>query len=72
MGGVVKFPGVKTKRKFPADEFLKDIVNEGFSEIIVIGLIEENDYFWFGGNIRDAETIVYLLERAKKQVMEDC
>ena len=69
MGKILKFNGI-TDLPVCAKEFLKNVSKIDFQKVLVIGLTED-DEFWFGGSFFEADTIVYFLERAKKEALED-
>ena len=69
MGKVLKYDGI-TKIPVSAKEFFEGLKGINFQKALVIGLTDD-DEFWFGGSFSEADTIVYFLERAKKEALED-
>lgn len=63
----IPFSGL-TKLKTDADDCLE--ANKGIlDDVIIIGFDTEGE-FYFAGNTSDGGIIIWLLERAKKQLLE--
>lgn len=68
MGDVVGFPGVTTQPDLP-NKILRAAIKAKLEKCIVIGR-EQNGGFWFSGNFSDAYEILWLLEVAKREILD--
>lgn len=65
---VVEFTGI-TKLKMPVDRVLESAKGE-LEEVIIIGYDKDGEEY-FASTYSDGGILLWLLERAKKQLLED-
>ena len=65
---VVEFPGTTTVHE-PAEKLLEKAKDWGLHDALVLG--QADGQFMFGGNMGDSAEILWLLELAKKQILDN-
>lgn len=68
MSEVIKFTGI-TYHDLPVDQVIENANNAELSGCLVIGW-DKSDELYFAGSVADAERIIWLLECAKKRIMD--
>lgn len=67
MSNVVRFTGI-TKLDEPCDRILEDATKANLDEVVVIGYAAGD--FYFASSVADGGTVVWMLELAKKRLLE--
>ena len=67
-GTVVVFPGA-TKLDIPAERVLEAAKLAELTDIVIVGY-DKNEEEWFASSIADGGTVLWLIERFKKQLLE--
>ncbi len=65
---VVEFDGI-TRLDIPAERILQRSIDSKLADAVVVGFDSEGD-FYFCSSAADAGTVIYLLELAKKKLLE--
>lgn len=65
---IIAFPGIATKDDY-TEKILRAALDADLEKAIVVGR-EQNGNFWFSGNFSDAYEIIFLLEMAKKELLD--
>lgn len=65
---VVKFPGL-SRLDLPAERILSEAAKAGLTSVVVIGYDAEEDEY-FASSIADGGTVIWLMERLKKKLLE--
>ncbi len=70
MGDVVRFGG-DTIQPHDPDFILEAAKGQSFAAVVVIGLHDaEEPKLWLSASTSDIERVIYLLERAKRQLLQ--
>lgn len=67
-GTVVVFPG-QTKLDIPAERVLEAAKLAELTDVVIVGY-DKNKEEWFASSIADGGTVLWLIERLKKQLLE--
>lgn len=67
-GSIVVFPG-PTKLDIPVDRVLEAAEKAKLTDIVILGYDEAKEEY-FASSIADAGTVLWLMERLKKQLIE--
>jgi hypothetical protein len=67
-GTVVVFPGI-TKLDIPAERVLEAAKLAELTDIVIVGY-DKDENEWFASSIADGGTVLWLMERLKKQLLE--
>ena len=70
MGEVVALP-VSTSLDIPADRVLRGALDHGMDCVVVLGIGTDGESY-FASSAGDSAEIVWLMELAKKQLLEAC
>lgn len=65
---VVEFDGI-TRLDIPAERILQRSIDRKLADAVVVGFDSEGD-FYFNSSVADAGPVIYLLELAKKKLLE--
>ncbi len=68
MGKVILFNG-NTKLDLPPDRVLESVIGKGLEGIVILGYDKDGKEF-FSSTYADGGTVLWLLERLKKQLLE--
>jgi hypothetical protein len=68
MGEVVELP-VITRLDIPPERTLNAALKKGLAEVVVIGFDQDGD-FYFASSKSDGGGVIWLLEMAKKKLLE--
>ncbi len=68
MGEVVELP-VVTTLPIPSQRLLRKAIDGGVTNVVIIGYDPEGE-FWFASSDADGGDILWLLELAKKKLLE--
>lgn len=68
MSNIVNLP-VVTRLDLPPERIIEAAAEAGLTDIIVIGWKDDGD-FYFAGNMADGGDALWLLEMAKRKLME--
>ena len=60
---------IVTKLDLPPTRILEKANAQPFDQVVVVGLTDEGD-FWFSSSAADGGTVLWLLELAKKKLLE--
>lgn len=69
MGEIVQFPGLTTAR-LPAEQVLDAAINERLDEAVILGW-DKDGKLWVSATTADLREILWLIEKAKRFVLED-
>jgi len=67
-GTIVVFPGI-TKLDVPAERVLEAARLAELTDIVILGY-DKDENEWFASSIADGGTVLWLMERLKKQLLE--
>lgn len=68
MGEVVEL-GVVTSLPVPSEKLLQKAIEGGVTNVVIIGYDPEGQ-FWFASSDADGGDVIWLLEMAKKKILE--
>ena len=60
---------IVTRLDLPPTRILEKAAAQPFNQVVVIGLTDEGE-FWFSSSAADGGAVLWLLERAKKKLLE--
>jgi hypothetical protein len=69
MGDIHRLPGLVTRLDSPADEVLDRARGGGLRAAVIIGW-DEGTEFYFASSIADGADVLWLLEMAKRELLE--
>jgi len=67
---ILEFTGVTTLDTNP-ERILKAALNTGLDSLVTLGFTEDGE-FYFASNRSDAGTVIFLLEKAKRELLILC
>jgi len=70
MDNIIELP-VITRLNLPPERVLKNALKEGMEDVVVIGYDSEGE-FYFASSKADGGDVMWLLELAKKHLLEAC